>query len=69
MSKNEIISKIYNDPSGFGSIKKTLDEAKQVDESITTDDVKDWFRKTVEEKPTKAHEFFCGSSSLSRIST
>ena len=50
MSKNEIISKIYNDPSGFGSINKTLDEAKQVDKSITIDDVKDWFRKNVEKK-------------------
>jgi hypothetical protein len=50
MSKNEIISKIYNDPSGFGSIKKTLDEAKQVDKSITLDHVKDWFSKNVEKK-------------------
>ena len=40
MSKNEIISKIYNDPSGFGSVKKTLDEAKQIDKTITIDDVK-----------------------------
>jgi len=50
MSKNEIISKIYNDPSGFGSVKKTLDEAKQLDKSITIDDVKDWFHKNVEKK-------------------
>jgi len=50
MSKNEIISKIYHDPSGFGSIKKTLDEAKQVDKSITLDHVKDWFSKNVEKK-------------------
>jgi hypothetical protein len=50
MSKNEIISKIYNDPSGFGSVNKTLDEAKQVDKSITIDDVKDWFRRNVEKK-------------------
>ena len=50
MSKNEIISKIYNDPSGFGSINKTLGEAKQVDKSITIDDVKDWFRRNVEKK-------------------
>ena len=50
MNKNDIISKIYTDPSGFGSIKKTLDEAKQVDKSITIDDVKDWFRKNVEKK-------------------
>jgi hypothetical protein len=39
-SKSEIISKIYNDPSGFGSVKKTLDEAKQMDKTITIDDVK-----------------------------
>ena len=49
-SKSEIISKIYNDPSGFGSVKKTLDEAKQIDKTITIDDVKNWFSKNVEKK-------------------
>ena len=40
MSKNEIISKIYNDPSGFSSMKTTLGDAKKVDRTITIDDVK-----------------------------
>jgi hypothetical protein len=64
MSKNEIISKIYNDPFGFGSINKTLDEAKQVDKSITIDDVKDWFRKNVEKKNQLKGMNFCCSPSV-----
>jgi hypothetical protein len=48
--KFEIVSKIYHDPSGYGSIKTTFDDAKKVDKTITIDDVKDWFRKNVEKK-------------------
>ena len=44
-SKSEIISKKYNDPSGFGSKQKTLDEAKQIDKTITIDDVKSYIGK------------------------
>lgn len=50
MSKNEIISKIYNDPAGFSSIKTTVDDAKKQDKTITIDDVKLWFSKNVEKK-------------------
>ena len=50
MNKNEIISKIYNDPAGFSSIKTTFDDAKKQDKSITIDDVKLWFNKNVEKK-------------------
>ena len=50
MTKNEIISKIYHDPSGFSSIKTTLDDARKVDKTITIEDVKDWFSKNVEKK-------------------
>ena len=40
MDKNNIISKIYYDRSGFGSIKTTLEDARKVNKSITLDDVK-----------------------------
>ena len=50
MSKSDIISKIYNDPSGYGSIKTTLADAKLKDKTIKLDDVKNWFNKNVEQK-------------------
>ena len=50
MTKDEIISKIYNDPSGFGSIKETLKDARKQDPKITYEDVKNWINKTVENK-------------------
>ena len=40
MDKNEIISKIYNDLAGFGSITSTLKEAKAIDKDITYKDIK-----------------------------
>ena len=33
--KAEIISKIYNDLSGFGSIQQTFAEARKIDKTIT----------------------------------
>ena len=54
--KDEIISKIYYDPSGFGSIKTTFDDARKKDKSITLDDVKEFFRTRVEKK-NKAYGF------------
>jgi hypothetical protein len=44
MSKEEIISKIYNDIAGFGSIINTYKEAHAKDNSITLNDVKEWFK-------------------------
>ena len=49
-NKNDIISKIYFDRSGFGSINRTYQESKQKDKSITLNDVKEWFKKHVEQK-------------------
>ena len=34
-TKKEISSKIYNDLSGFGSVKQTFDEARKKDKTIT----------------------------------
>ena len=47
---NESISKIYNEPSGFGSLKTTLEDARKIDKSIPNEDVKKMFRENVEQK-------------------
>ena len=49
-SKQDIISNIYFDRSGFGSKATTLQDAKKKDASITKEDVEEFFRKNVEEK-------------------
>lgn len=49
-SKEDTISKVYFEPSGFGSIKKTFEDARKKDKSITLDDVKDFFKTRVEKK-------------------
>ena len=49
-NKNDIISKIYFDRSGFGSIQTTYKDAKEKEPSITLNDVKEWFKKNVEQK-------------------
>ena len=46
--KNEIIDKIYHDPSGYGSIAFTLKHARQKDPSITMEDVKKWYSDNIE---------------------
>ena len=38
-----IISKIYDDQSGFGSIKTTFEDARKVNKSITLEDIKQLF--------------------------
>jgi hypothetical protein len=48
--KNKTISKIYKNPSGYGSIKNTFNEASQKDSTIRVTDVKEWFGKNVEQK-------------------
>jgi len=45
-----IISKIYFDPAGYGSIKATLTDAKKLDPAISYDDVKKWIAKHTERK-------------------
>ena len=39
-NKNDIISKVYFERSGYGSIKTTLDDARKIDKSININDVK-----------------------------
>ena len=48
--KNELISKIYFDKSGYSSIKTTLDDARKIDKSININDVKQFFNNNVEKK-------------------
>jgi hypothetical protein len=55
-NKDDIISKIYFDKSGYGSIKTTFEDAKKKDKSITIEDVKKFFEKNVEKK-TQAKNF------------
>ena len=50
INKNDIISKIYYDKSGYGSITTTYKDAKQKEQSITLNDVKEWFQKNIEQK-------------------
>ena len=49
-SKQDIISNIYFDRSGFGSRAQTLKDSREKDATITTEDVEEFFRKNVEEK-------------------
>ena len=49
-NKAEIISKIYNDLSGFGSIQQTFAEARKIDKTITLDDVTNLERKEDSQK-------------------
>ena len=49
-NKNETISKIYNDLSGFGSIKQTFEEARHKDKTITLNDVKEWKENNIVRK-------------------
>jgi hypothetical protein len=50
MTKDDIISKVYFDPAGYGSINETLKDAKKYDSSITYEDVKKWKDKHTERK-------------------
>ena len=49
-NKNDIISKIYFDKSGYGSMKTTLDDARKIDKSIKINDVKQFFNNNVEKR-------------------
>jgi hypothetical protein len=50
MDKNNIINNVYHDQSGYGSIQKTYEEAREKDNSITLKNVRDWFAQNVERK-------------------
>ena len=45
--KDEIISKNYYDPAGYGSIQETLADARKYDKTHTLQDVKKWKDKNL----------------------
>ena len=49
-TKDEIISKTYYDFGGYGSIARTLKEAREIDPSIKEIDVKTWKDKNLQRK-------------------
>ena len=50
MTKDEILSFIYLDKSGYGSVAETYKEARKKDKTITMQDVKDFISKHQEQK-------------------
>ena len=48
--KDDIINNIFYDRSGFGSIATAYKDVKQKDSSTTLNDVKEWFKRNVEQK-------------------
>ena len=50
MSKQDVIAKIYYDPAGHGSVRKTYLDAHKKDGSISEADVKAWFYKNLQRK-------------------
>ena len=50
MTKQDTISKVYNDFAGYGSLKQTLQDAKEVDPSIKLDDVRQWMEDITKRK-------------------
>ena len=48
LSIDESISKAYyDDEEGFGSMNKTLTDAKRYKEQVSLEDVRNWFAKTI----------------------
>ena len=50
MSKIETVKNKYYDPAGYGSLKNTSADAKQIDPSIEFKDVKELFNEYIEQK-------------------
>ena len=48
--KKQIIKTVYFDPAGYGSINSVLNDARNMDKTITLEDVKQWKQQNVERK-------------------
>ena len=48
--KQDIIKNVYYDPAGFDGIKKTFEDARKKDKTITLDDVRTFFKTNIEQK-------------------
>ena len=53
-ASDKLISKIYYDPAGHGSIKKTYNEVHKKTKMITEADVKAWFYRNIPRKTNLA---------------
>ena len=49
-TKDDTISKVYHDMGGYGSITRTLKEAKEIDPTIKEADVRNGKTKTYKER-------------------
>ena len=47
IDKDKIIRDVYYTPSGYGSMRQTLDDARKKDKTIKMEDVKQWFNRHV----------------------
>ena len=47
IDKDQIIRDVYYSPSGYGSMRQTLDDARKKEKSIKMEDVKKWFNQHV----------------------
>ena len=52
-AKDAIIRQAYYDSGTLGSIKRTLQEAKEIDPSIKEADVKSWKDRNIQRKKPK----------------
>ena len=48
--KQKIVNDVYHEKAGCGSRQRTLDEARKKDQSITMDDINEFFKKNVEQE-------------------
>ena len=63
-TKDEIISKTYYDFGGYGSIARTLKEAKEIDPSIKAADIQSWKERNLQRKTNlRGHNSFVASES------
>ena len=47
IDKDKIIRDVYYTPSGYSSMRQTLDDARKKDKSIKMEDVEKWFNQHV----------------------
>ena len=47
IDKDKIIHDVYYTPSGYSSMRQTLDDARKKEKSIKMEDVKKWFNQHV----------------------
>ena len=62
MSKHDTFCRVYNDLAGYGSLKQTLQDAREVDPSVRLDDVRRWMEENTKRKQQlKGQNSFVGN--------